>query len=76
MVTSIEQARLVKSKARTAAEAYASVVGVGLTKIGDSYAIKVNLCHKPAQETLPNSIDGVPIVYEIVGTISLRHDVA
>lgn len=76
MVTSIEQARLVKSKARTAAEAYASVVGVGLMKIGDSYAIKVNLCEQPAQEALPHSIDGVPIVYEIVGTISLRHGMA
>jgi hypothetical protein len=73
MTTSIEQARLAKSKARTAAEAYAGVVGVGLTKIGDSYAIKVNLCREPVQEDLPHSIDGVPIVYEVVGTISLRH---
>lgn len=73
MTTSIEQARLAKPKARATVEACGSVVGVGLTKIGDSYAVKVNLREQVRRPgALPDSIDGVRIVYEVVGSVSLR----
>jgi hypothetical protein len=69
----IEDARRVKSAAGRAAGKSARVVGVGLTKIGDSYAVKVNLAEPPrAEALLPDLIDGVPIVYEVVGQI-MKH---
>ncbi len=42
MSTSIEQARLAKPKARELAGSCGTVIGVGLIRIGDSYAIKFN----------------------------------
>lgn len=79
MQTTLEQARKSKSKAIALVSACAavSVVGVGLTKIGDSYAVKVNLgeCTMPPEqlpEQLPTSVDGVKVVYEVVGPVVLR----
>lgn len=81
MQTTLEQARKSKPKAVALASACASVsvVGAGLTKIGDSYAVKVNLrdCvgspdQLTAQEQLPRSVDGVKVVYEVVGPVVLR----
>jgi hypothetical protein len=71
MNVSVEQARLIKPKARATVEACGAVVGVGLTKIGDSYAVKVNMREQVrTPNALPDSIDGVRIVYEVVGPVS------
>ncbi|MGO4449612.1 hypothetical protein AB4Y96_11840 [Phyllobacterium sp. TAF24] len=73
MSTSIEQARLAKPKAKEIAGSCGTVVGVGLIRIGDSYAIKVNLRdHVPEKADLPDTIDGVKIVYDVIGPISLH----
>lgn len=72
-VTSIEQARQVKPKAAEAARALVEIVGAGLTKVDGSYAVKVNLREAtPAMAALPTMIDGVKVIYEVVGTISRR----
>lgn len=48
----------------------ASVVGVGITRIGDGYGVKVNLETSPAADVdLPDKIDGVPVRVEVVGKI-------
>lgn len=71
MGLSIDQARAAKNKAE-AGNVFTdpNVVGVGITKIADDYAIKVNL-RKPAGADChyPDSIDGVPIRFEVVGDI-------
>jgi hypothetical protein len=73
MVISIEEARRAKSKAIEAAQSQAEVVGVGLTKIDGSYAVKVNLREAaPASAKLPSTIDGVRVLYEVVGPITRR----
>lgn len=70
---SLEAARKAKPKASQAARLCAVVVGVGLTRIEGSYAVKVNLREAaPPGAALPASIDGVPVVYEVVGPIA-RH---
>ena len=49
------------------------VVGVGLTRIGDEYGIKVNLASAVKDEsTLPTEVDGVPVKVEVVGAIRKR----
>ena len=49
----------------------ANVVGVGLARRSGSFAVKVNL-REASAERLPRSIDGVPVVYEIVGRVASR----
>jgi hypothetical protein len=47
--------------------------GVGITRVGDGYGLKVNLSAAPRQPVqLPQEIDGVPVRVEIVGQIRAR----
>jgi hypothetical protein len=73
MATTIDKARRAKAKARSLAEAVAIVTGVGLTKVGSAYAVKVNVERaNAALAKLPKSINGVSVVYEATGTIKPR----
>lgn len=45
-----------------------NVVGVGLTKVDDGYAVRVNL-HHGISHPLTETARGVPVVYEIVGEL-------
>lgn len=69
---SIDQARRVKPKAGEAARRCGTVTGVGITKVGDSYAVKVNLCEPVPKASLPEAIDGVTVVYEVLGRTAAR----
>lgn len=49
------------------------VAGVGITRVNDGYALKVNLRHPPpASVELPGQINGVPVRLEVVGAIRKR----
>lgn len=64
----LEEARKAKPHARAVFEPFADVVGVGITRVGDGYGLKVNLKTQPAAETLlPADVDGVPVHVEVVG---------
>lgn len=67
----LEEARAAKSKA-TALLASLPVVGVGITRVGDGYGVKVNLSVQVSSDAVPDKIDGVPIKTEVVGTIQKR----
>jgi len=67
----LEQARAAKEKAKTL---FTSNVGVGITRLGDGYAVKVNLRNPMSDEDrIPTSIDGVPVQFEVVGEIRKQH---
>ncbi len=67
---SLEAARAAKQKALTALEGWAKVNGVGITRVGAGYGIKVNLAAAPPPGAdLPEEVDGVPMVVEVVGRI-------
>ena len=69
----LDEARAAKERARSLLGGKASVVGIGLTRVGDGYGVKVNLGAPPAAGTdLPESIDGVPVLVEVVGPIRPR----
>ncbi|MGH7485793.1 MAG: hypothetical protein ACREMY_09360 [bacterium] len=73
MAISIDQARQAKDSAKNVLADLPGVVGVGLTKIGDDYALKVNLREElPSGVIVPKQIAGVPVCVEIVGTIKKR----
>ena len=66
---SLDQARAAKASAAAAFGRLAEVAGVGITRVGDGYGVKVNLSRPPDTSGLPTEIDGVPIQIEIVGPI-------
>jgi hypothetical protein len=70
---SLDEARAAKERAKALLAGNSSVVGIGLTRIGDGYGVKVNLESPPAADThLPDAIDGVPVRIEVIGTIRPR----
>ena len=48
--------------------AYPEVSGVGITPVDDGWAFKVNL-RRPAEHRLPEEVDGVPVITEVVGRV-------
>ena len=67
----LDQARAAKAKAVELFSALAPVVGVGITRIGEGYGLKVNLERKPPT-ALPIEVDGVPVRVEVIGKIRKR----
>jgi hypothetical protein len=73
MAVTLEQARAAKESAKAALASLPGVVGLGITKVGKDYALKVNLdAALPAGVTAPQHVDGVPIKVEVVGKIGKR----
>jgi hypothetical protein len=69
----LDEARAAKERAKVLFAKKASVVGIGLTRVGDGYGVKVNLGCPPAKDAnLPETIDGVPIRIEVIGPIRPR----
>jgi hypothetical protein len=69
----LDCARAAKNLAKAALAAIPGVVGIGISKIGRSYGLKVNLNKKlPPGVEVPKTIGGVPVKVEVVGTIRKR----
>jgi len=73
MPITIDQARAAKDAAKTVLSGVPGIVGIGLTKIGKDYALKVNLrARLPADVAIPERIEGVRVRTEVVGEIRKR----
>jgi hypothetical protein len=73
MPISLEQARAAKKSAKALLAALPGVVGVGITKVGEDYALKVNLSEAlPEGVSAPERISDVPVRVEVVGKITKR----
>jgi hypothetical protein len=71
--SSIEAVRSAKERAHATFGKLGKVVGVGITRVGNGFALKVNLQTPPRSGTLlPAEIDGVPVIVEVVGVIRKR----
>jgi hypothetical protein len=66
---SLEQARAAKAKIKQMLGDASSVVGIGITRQDDGYALKVNLREHSAPNAIPQAVDGVPVQIEVVGNI-------
>ncbi len=73
---SVVTAAMARHAKATAAERLGerpSVCGIGLTKVSDDYAVKINLAAEPPDfPGWPRVIDGVSVVYEVVGRVAPR----
>ena len=71
---SLEQAHAAKREAVRRLGHLASLTGVGITRVGGQYAVKVNVS-KPLDDDadVPADIEGVPVRVEVTGAIRPRH---
>jgi hypothetical protein len=66
----LDAAREAKEKARTIFSRHGTVNGIGLTRMGERYAVKVNFESEPHDRAgMPIEIGGVPVVVQVVGTL-------
>ncbi len=73
MAVTLEQARAAKESAKALLADLPGVVGIGITKIGDDYALKVNLeAPLPAGKSAPDRVRDVAVCVEVVGRITKR----
>lgn len=73
MPISLAQARAAKESAKARLADLPGVVGIGITKVGEDYALKVNLrAPLPPGVTAPERIGDVPLRVEVVGRINRR----
>ena len=66
----LDEARAAKEKVRAALADRPEVTGIGITRLGDGYAVKVNLVRACA--AVPPEVGGVPVHAQIVGRIRKR----
>jgi hypothetical protein len=72
MPVTIHRARRAKETLAKSLAGTKELVGLGLTKRGDDYAVKVNLSSLPKKLKVPESIRGVPVCVEVTGRIRKR----
>ena len=71
-MTSLSKARAAKKRAVLEFSHLACVTGVGVTRVGDDYAVKVNVSEPVDPGKLPTQIDGVRVCVEVTGKIRAR----
>jgi hypothetical protein len=69
----IERARAAKTQLLEKLSALPQLGGIGLVRIGDGFGVKVNLSEPlESDENVPQEIEGVPVVIDIVGRVTAR----
>ncbi len=70
MSATLDQARSAKDGTLKVFSRLAQVAGVGITRVGEGYGVKVNLGQAPTPGvTLPADVGGVLVKVDVVGTI-------
>jgi hypothetical protein len=72
MTIEIEQARAAKTKLSQEFASLNEIVGIGLARSGASWVVKINLSRPIARGVLPEKVDGVDVLTEVVGQIDSR----
>lgn len=69
----LSQAKAAKPHALERFRELGNVVGVGITRVRNNYAVKINLSEPiPRTTKVPTHVDGVPIRVEVVGILRPR----
>jgi len=67
-ISDLDRARAAKQAVEALLRDVSGVRGLGITKVGERYAVKV-LLSAPPEASLPKTIDGVPLVVTVSGPI-------
>ena len=66
----LEKARAAKEEAHGVFARLATVAGIGVTRVGRGYGLKINVESAPAgKRALPTEVRGVPVRIEVVGAV-------
>lgn len=66
----LETAKKVKLKVRSLLPKDLEICGIGITRKGEDYAVKINVSSRPRDpSSVPDRVEGVPIVLDIVAPI-------
>jgi len=65
----IEAARCAKRYAADTLAFQRGIVGIGLTQLGDSYAIKINVDSTVDLASIPSHFLEIPVVVDMLGSI-------
>jgi hypothetical protein len=65
----LERSQAAKATIAAALTGRPELRGIGIAVLDCGYGVKVNLSSRPADLSLPDEVDGVPIIIDIVGTI-------
>lgn len=75
--TALDKARAAKIEIAELLRDIPELAGIGITRVGGGYGVKVNLSATPKRTLpLPTELRGVPIQCEVVGRIAKRHPTA
>jgi hypothetical protein len=69
MLDPMDAARRAKTKVAELVTGRPEVNGIGITRVGERYAVKVNLRQPLPANVLPRTVEDVPVVVELVGAI-------
>ena len=71
-VTDRAAARAARSTLAAQLATEPGIVGVGLARRDSAYVVKVNLADASAAGRVPDAVDGVRVVTEVIGTVRAR----
>jgi hypothetical protein len=66
---SLDQARTAKAELRRTLGKFVDVVGVRIAKRKCGYVLEVNVGRMPERQAVPSEVNGVPVVFVVVGAI-------
>jgi hypothetical protein len=69
----LQRARAAKAAVLKEFRRLPNITGIGITKLTNGYAVKINLSEPmPEGTSLPGEVEGVPVTIEVTGTIAKR----
>ena len=68
----LSRARAAKDRLQKTLASRADVCGIGITKVGASFGLKVNLSGAEHRDSIPAAVQGVPVIVYVVGAIRKR----
>ncbi|MDB4952170.1 MAG: hypothetical protein JWM27_4819 [Gemmatimonadetes bacterium] len=68
----LEEARAAKAVAIQRFHGLFGLVGVGITKVANDYAVMLNLSDPTSADLVPSHLDGVPVRVEVTGSIRVQ----
>lgn len=71
-MTTITKEMAQNAKSKLQSNTWPSQAALGLTKVGADYAVKVNLSEPTDTTVLPQALDGVAVVYDMVGKVQAQ----
>ena len=67
----LEQARTAKQRLAERLHGVANVRGIGIAVLDGGYGVKVNFATRPEAGVVPEDVDGVPVVVDVIGSIRM-----